>query len=117
MRISDWSSYVLFRSRLELFHDLARIFDHRSDIVLRRRQIDFAEMIFVLALGRLQPLEHRIDLVGRYVGRRLNITRQQAVPCKFAADRKSVVERKRVSVRVDLGGRRSIKKKKQQITK
>src|SRR3546814_12280043 len=114
MRISDWSSYVLFRSRLERFHDLARIFDHRSDIVLRRRQIDFAEMIFVLALGRLQPLEHRSDLVGRYVGRRLNITRQQAVPCKFAADldRKSGVQGQSVSVRVYLGGSRDIKTKK-----
>src|SRR3546814_12589572 len=33
-----------------------------------------------------------------------------------AADRKSVVEGKRVSVRVDLGGRRAIKKKKKSTT-
>src|SRR3546814_19333886 len=34
----------------------------------------------------------------------------------IAADRKSVVEGKSVSVRVDLGGRRILKKKKKQVT-
>src|SRR3546814_8143545 len=80
MRISDWSSDVcssdlrfgeLARiggegaARLQRFHDLARILDHRGDIVLRRRQIDFAEMIFVLPLRRLEPLrseEHTSEL-------------------------------------------------------
>src|SRR3546814_17854507 len=51
-------------ARLQRFHDLARILDHRGDIVLRRRQIEFAEMIFVLPLRRLEPLEHRIE-IGR----------------------------------------------------
>src|SRR3546814_12086877 len=39
-----------------------------------------------------------------------------AAPPEVEADRKSVVEGKSVSVRVDLGGRRSIKKKTQTMT-
>src|SRR3546814_2855335 len=46
-------------ARLQRFHDLARILDHRGDIVLRRRQIDFAEMIFVLPL---RSEEHTSEL-------------------------------------------------------
>src|SRR3546814_12499175 len=45
-------------------------------------------------------------------GGRSSQPNQPAMPI----DRKSVVEGKRVSVRVDVGGRRSIKKKKQQET-
>src|SRR3546814_14506776 len=73
---------TLFRS----LHDLAGIFDDRVDIVLRRGHIDFAEVIFVLALGVVDPLEHLLHLVGRYVGRRLDVARQQAIPSEFAAD-------------------------------
>src|SRR3546814_19360312 len=44
--------------------------------------------------------------------RRSGAFHPQAASSPFAADRKSVVEGKSVSVRVDLGGRRIIKKKK-----
>src|SRR3546814_12707502 len=44
-------------------------------------------------------------------GRAFHVARRAA--CGGVADRKSVVEGKSVSVRVDLGGRRSIKKKMQ----
>src|SRR3546814_16398491 len=90
MRISDWSSDVCSS---DLGHQ--RHPGRRS----RRTQARHGGR-------RPRPLPDR-----RYRARRRRIPR-------IAADRKSVVEGKSVSVRVDLGGRRIIKKKKKaNITK
>src|SRR3546814_12614271 len=53
-----------------------------------------------------------LGAAARYEGRDLKPTR--SLESVIARDRKSVVSGKRVSVRVDLGGRRIIKKKKRQ---
>src|SRR3546814_15115111 len=91
MRISDWSSDVcssdlafggLLRQRLQ------RI-EHALHVLVR------VEVLVVVGDGAVGR-----DHVGQPVGE------------IGAGDRKSVVEGKSVSVRVDLGGRRSIKKKK-----
>src|SRR3546814_12308580 len=59
-----------------------------------------------VAVTRLERLERVANLHGRVS------LMQNLVVFEGAADRKSVVSGKSVSVRVDLGGRRSIKKKK-----
>src|SRR3546814_12141512 len=63
--------------------------------------------------GRWVPVAHRlIDHSGLRPGARV-----LDIGCAkgFLVDRKSVVEGKRVSVRVDIGGRRIIKKKKNTV--
>src|SRR3546814_19509699 len=73
------------------------------------RQIAVNEALMHLRRGRRQAGELPVD--GH------EPADEQALPPPAAADavdRKSVVEGKRVSVRVDLGGRRIIKKKKRQ---
>src|SRR3546814_11809765 len=106
MRISDWSSDVCSsdlmpplgdRDRRKLFGGHT-IFMHVAardqGIAARRRQ----------AIGKFE-LGMAADRRDRLGG----ATAQARKP----VDRKSVVEGKSVSVRVDLGGRRIIKKKKQ----
>src|SRR3546814_20402017 len=58
------------------------------------------------ALERLSNLEARVEEQERAIRRMLSLLIEWV-------DRKSVVSGKSVSVRVDLGGRRNIKKKKQ----
>src|SRR3546814_21032818 len=115
MRISDWSSDVCssdlknhFRVRGDearlperLFRHLARHARPRADAVRQRprfREGTRAEG----AAGRGNLVPALFGALGRHR------------PCR--PDRKSVVSGKSVSVRVDLGGRRIIKKK-PQITK
>src|SRR3546814_5961667 len=88
MRISDWSSDVC-----------------SSDLGLRCRSAP-ARTAF--------EIRSRVDAGVRTVGRPAADHRQLRRPYRRdpAADRESVVEGKSVSVRVDLGGLRSIKKKK-----
>src|SRR3546814_16008151 len=89
MRISDWSSDVC-----------------SSDLLQPRRSASRQH-----APARLRQLERRLrvlvgeDFFGRGPARRI-----------CGEDRKSVVSGKSVSVRVDLGGRRIIKKKTRQKT-
>src|SRR3546814_11535917 len=70
------------------------------EMCLRGKQVRAEE---ALAIGLVGEVVARDDLEARG----LELARALA-----ASDRKSVVEGKSVSVRVDLGGRRSIKKKK-----
>src|SRR3546814_11936027 len=92
MRISDWSSDVLFRSK-----PLQRQFEADGE-----QQEDDAEM--------RQRLDRRIVAEeAQRIGTDKHAGDQ--VPDHRAGDRKSVVQGKSVSVRVDLGGRRIIKNK------
>src|SRR3546814_16335403 len=69
------------------------------------------EAIFVGIQASERLAEHLADAVAG-VGPEIGVGRDRLVE---PVDRKSVVEGKSVSVRVDLGGRRIIKKKKQKI--
>src|SRR3546814_12582689 len=100
---------TLFRSKLE--HFLA--YGVTGTVVwtrhVRQERSDLGGTEFSLArllLGVLAAMEHGAPPPGERCGGRR--TR------RHAGDRKSVVSGKRVSVRVDLGGRRLIKKKKKQ---
>src|SRR3546814_18898551 len=97
MRISDWSSDVCSS-------DL----DHADHVLVQRKR--FAVMAG-LQLGqcRYHHLAHREQAVG-VVG----AEHEAADACRqggILEDRKSVVSGKSVSVRLDLGGRRTIKHK------
>src|SRR3546814_12128417 len=92
MRISDWSSDVCSSDLC----DLVPVVDHGMDVprvvLAERRRQHAVRQHLVLAID-LDVAEFRRIEVDHPGG-----------------DRKSVVEGKSVSVRVDLGGRRSIKK-------
>src|SRR3546814_12292880 len=128
MRISDWSSDVCssdLRSgscRLALAggqsRDLQEIGEHRVAVLGRDafgmeldavdRQLGVAETHHRAVVARRvdhEPLGN-VDHLEAVVARRLNGRGEPRV------DRKGVVSGKRVSVRVDLGGRRYIQKKK-----
>src|SRR3546814_12780957 len=92
MRISDWSSDVCssdLRSCLRSQHGL-------RTIVRRRRMANCARVGC-----RFQASDDGVD--------------HRAGLARVAQDRKSVVSGKRVSVRVDLGGRRILKKTNREI--
>src|SRR3546814_11864534 len=102
MRISDWSSDVC-----------------SSDLVAlgERRELAAAQIVLVpaieafdlgLAEVRIEGLRLTLDLTGEGP---LFGSLQKAIDGLAGEDRKSVVSGKSVSVRVDLGGRRIIKKK------
>src|SRR3546814_13082554 len=113
MRISDWSSDVcssdLPSDSLPLHlppHGL-----HRSPPV---RRLDSGE------LGNVEPglFEHRLGMAERPKAVAAMICPHPRRPDAAERDRKSVVEGKSVSVRVGLGGRRTIyKKTRSQTTK
>src|SRR3546814_15555001 len=97
MRISDWSSDVC-SSDLHLYHLLAEV----DLVVLHRLTLEGPE---IAEVRRNQvPAPGNADVAGC----RASIV--QGVDT-VVQDRKSVVYGKSVSVRVDLGGRRIIKKK------
>src|SRR3546814_12839454 len=83
MRISDWSSDVCSS---DLLTDAAEGFDDASELEQWRARS--------AAVGRTHAVAHAGNMLQ-----------------DLSRDRKSVVEGKSVSVRVDLGGRRIIKKK------
>src|SRR3546814_20189810 len=66
---------------------------------------DGARLIILDPWNELEHKRGRDETTTEYNGRAIRKVKA------FAKDRKSVVEGKRVSVRVDVGGRRSIKKK------
>src|SRR3546814_18576921 len=99
MRISDWSSDVC-SSDLAVRPDL-RLRDTRVEetpVAHRPDGIAFSRLVRLVQQGG-QAVDRRRG--GQILGR-------------VGLDRKSVVQGKSVSVRVDLGGRRILKKKKQQ---
>src|SRR3546814_19568528 len=90
MLISDWSSYVCSSD----------LFTNLDEPLLRMRlaQDFYARRGYRKAVGEFQVYVH-------------GIWRLDGLSWRLALDRKSVVSGKRVSVRVDVGGRRRIKKK------
>src|SRR3546814_14355400 len=109
MRISDWSSDVCSSDLRSLGeHDARLPGDVRRQEQVFQRLAGFLGGLVVDQLGKLEvgahigPVGHRaVDMAEMALQRR--------------QDRKSVVSGKSVSVRVDLGGRRLIKKKKNTI--
>src|SRR3546814_12498652 len=103
MRISDWSSDVC-SSDLVVFarlrHGLSTPVSHCHNACFR---VERVAAILILELILQDNLSVGVQLVERNTGRFLC---GQIQP----GDRKSVVEGKSVSARVDLGGRRVIKK-------
>src|SRR3546814_13948499 len=130
MRISDWSSDVCSsdlllplradalavgfeRGKLVLEDHLAVVkqaSDQRRLAVIDRAAGDEAQQRLLLMLREIS-----VDILGNEgVGDVDGVGHQNYPSCFFFSilDRKSVVSGKSVSVRVDLGGRRIIKKKK-----
>src|SRR3546814_20572163 len=99
MRISDWSSDVC-SSDLNEVRDLGQ----RADGALAVLG-GVADVLDVGADDRREPRGQGVDHRARIVDAQGGL--------RHVGDRKSVVSGKSVSVRVDLGGRRIIKKKKQ----
>src|SRR3546814_17774938 len=90
MRISDWSSDGLFRSELgpEARRDIRSLRPDRPTAATGRSRIGYSPESALAIRGRLSTF------------------------CSSRTDRQSVVSGKSVSVRVDLGGSRIIKKNK-----
>src|SRR3546814_12028785 len=131
MRISDWSSDVcssdlsaedgaaVVPRAAENQHDPDEEGgDHRIDGFRRDRAVEVGEKSAAEAHQAgaenegLQAAEG--DVLAERGGRRLVVADGPHHAAPGRTDRKSVVSGKSVSVRVDLGGRRIIKKKKQQ---
>src|SRR3546814_14808191 len=100
MRISDWSSDVCSS-------DLPMILSN-----VRKLGFDPRDIKFILSTEPHYDHAGGIAALARDTGATVVASRRGAEGLRAGAqDRKSVVEGKSVSVRVDLGGRRSIKKK------
>src|SRR3546814_20812280 len=109
MRISDWSSDVCSS-------DLSLAMTEVGVGSIRQRQ-DMMRLLEVRRVDHLAgDLEHADAGVG---GERIDdrLRARDLFGRRREGDRKSGVEGKRVSVRVDLGGRRTIKKTKNKDTK
>src|SRR3546814_13884263 len=101
---------TLFRSDLGVGGNEARPQRGEVEVAEGQRRIDPQQPHRFAAAGRCLRFQllHRRDQLERPVVEGLAIVAERQSP----RDRKSVVEGKSVSVRLDLGGRRSIKKKK-----
>src|SRR3546814_11299756 len=99
MRISDWSSDVC-SSDLDPVH--AGTLNVEAPIRVR-----------VTAAGADTAIADIARLMGEAAQGKSRYVRIADRAARYYADRKSVVEGKSVSVRVDIGGRRIIKKKQQ----
>src|SRR3546814_12429606 len=105
MRISDWSSDVC-SSDLEPFLkwcDLWRL----SEMMCAPKDLDLQKVVFCTAVPRREHSPGQRDRHNRFNSALIS----KGVEV-LKGDRKSVVQGKSVSVRVDLGGRRIIQKKK-----
>src|SRR3546814_16465391 len=105
MRISDWSADVCSSDLLVL---------RRRNPRLQRAVVGQDQQALAVAVEPAGGVHAGdVDIVGKRRARlrrpAIGELRQDAV--RLVEDRQSVVEGKSVSVRVDLGGRRSIKKK------
>src|SRR3546814_19117633 len=108
MRISDWSSDVCSSDLAR--HDRRLAQHHFAAAPVLAVDLDHRTLEHLAYArgqrGRLGQVEHRVLVAAGALRRGLHRRRQ-------AGDRKSVVWGKSVSVRVDLGGGRLIKKTKQ----
>src|SRR3546814_12880243 len=111
MRISDWSSDVCSSDLEE-----EALAAERSDMQKGARLAGELTTVSELLLGsegglsQLRQAARRLDRMAAE-----HPLLAEALASLDRADRKSVVEGKSVSVRVDLGGRRILKKKKSNI--
>src|SRR3546814_17919705 len=105
MRISDWSSDVCSSDLKQGTNSIA--FD-RHRVGIGRFDREVGHLVDVRVVHSVMRQCHRNAETDR---QRMKIVRK-AVQSHRTADRKSVVSGKSVSVRVDLGGRSIIKKKK-----
>src|SRR3546814_16583383 len=105
MRISDWSSDVC-SSDLKLIID-----GKRGQAILGEHDPVEAELSANITLVQGIPSGEKMDwIIEKAV--ELGAVRVVPITARRSVDRKSVVSGQRVSVRVDLGGRRIIQKKK-----
>src|SRR3546814_13341593 len=115
MRISDWSSDVCSSDLVQRqplgFADFADAGDH---VIFRITNV-------VLVFPTYSPLWQGPEYIFT-IGGHMNTYSEAAARVQYAEqciedaeDRKSVVSGKSVSVRVDLGGRRNIKKQRKQL--
>src|SRR3546814_11446608 len=100
MRISDWSSDVcssdLLQRRVVAAESSSRVAQDQLQMLRREKR----------------ELQRRITLLQDDVRKAEEaVSKSRMVANEEAGDRKSVVEGKSVSVRVDIGGRRTMKKK------
>src|SRR3546814_20517815 len=109
MRISDWSSDWC-SSDLRAQFDIAVLAPDAVEQLPARE--DAARMLHEMAEQAEFGRPHRDDLARPHHLVRDRIEFDVGIAQHLAGDRKSVVEGKRVSGRVVLGGRRIIKKKK-----
>src|SRR3546814_13442129 len=114
MRISDWSSDVC-SSDLEFCvgvdlatYEFENVPAKTAEFVASRIPLLPAPIALSVGQDRLSE-KSLFDKLGIPVPRYMPVATREAL--ELAVDRKSVVEGKSVSVRVDLGGRRNIKKK------
>src|SRR3546814_16853855 len=118
MRISDWSSDVcssdlgldLACGDLPGLRGLEAVLAETDEIAVPGQAV-IAALVHLAVLGSL-GLQHDQSLASRSRRGPRGRSRSPRSP----RDRTSVVSGKSVSVRVDLGGRRSIKKKRQKYT-
>src|SRR3546814_20496099 len=111
MRISDWSSDVCSSDLKATVADLAGFF---------QVQCRAAKVSLIVLINSEGPLptaggQTGVDAQIRFEGKTFPIVMNEQ-PNYARQDRTSVVVGKRVSVRVDLGGRRIITKKKRKHT-
>src|SRR3546814_14229478 len=108
MRISDWSSDVCSS---DLDHALGDVENdhHRECVVVGALELELLAQIDDRHDGAAQ-IDHALDEVRRVGNARDGVVTADLLD--FENDRKSVVEGKSVSVRVDPGGRRIIKQQK-----
>src|SRR3546814_17170972 len=106
MRISDWSSDVCSSDLVD-----QQLMDEMQAVSRTAGPVETLLVVDSLtgqdAVQVAQRFTEQVPLTG------VVLTRLDGDARGGAAERKSVVSGKRVSVRVDLGGRRIIKKKKQ----
>src|SRR3546814_7691149 len=101
MRISDWSSDVCSSDLASFLVPMLDAAAGVHDLVRAHRRVA-DEHDFIVRRVFVQYIEH---------GNALAVAACVVLPHRFVDDRKSVVYGKRVSVSVDTGGRRIIKKK------
>src|SRR3546814_20886099 len=106
MRISDWSSDVCSSDLVvvHLFDTIIHKLLHQGVLRkgLRRRHIDQARVIALIEMAVLRIHHSCLSIAHEVLAKFL-------VECVAVADGKGVVEGRRVSVRVELGGRGIIK--------
>src|SRR3546814_12631117 len=105
MRISDWSSDVCSS-------DLLVRLAHCPALVARRRLLDGVDVLHALDDAAPDGVLAVEEARWRQGDEELAVGRVGVLRARHAEDRKSVVSGKSVSVRVDLGGRRILTKKK-----